>query len=372
MNILIAAGGTGGHIFPGMALAEAFIRAKPQAAITFVGTERGLESRVLAGRWPLATLRSRSLKDRRGFKKLLACGSLPLACCAALKMLWRLKPALVVGIGGYAAGPLLLMAALANIPTAIVEPNAYAGFTNRILGKVVRRVFLQFAEAARFFAKHKVSVSGSPLRPEIEALQGKERMNAADPLTIYCLGGSQGARSVNRAVVAALEELGSFSVQLRVLHQAGTADDVEALRAEYRRVGVDAQVLPFSTNIAAHYAAADLVIARAGAATIAELVALALPAILIPYPYAADDHQRYNALAMVRRGYATMILEDELSGARLGKELREFLLNPEKLAALRANLRRLPQGNAAARIVEECFNIMRRERCSDAVNIFTL
>ncbi len=354
-TVLIAAGGTGGHLFPGIAVAEEMRRRHPQAGIVFVGTERGLESKVLPGLgWRLVLMRSTSIKDRRGVRRLAAYARLPLALFSALRILRREDPALVIGVGGYAAGPIVLAAWLLRIPTAIVEPNSIPGLTNRLLGRVARRIFLAFEEAARHFDRSRAIVSGNPVRDDIVALAREER--AGEGSTLLVLGGSQGARALNEAMIAAAPRLRVSG--LRVVHHAGRYGDAPTLERAYRESGIAAEVLPFIEDISARYAEADLVLARAGATTVAELGVAGVPALFVPYPFAADDHQRHNAEGVVRRGAATMLLERELTGERLARELGDLLAQRGRLEAMGAAMRRTGRPEAARVVVEESWKLI--------------
>lgn len=359
IKVLIAAGGTGGHLFPGIAIAEEIRRAHPDARITFAGTERGFEAALLPRMgWPVILIGSRSIKDRKGAARIAAWARLPFSVAHALAILIKDRPALLVCIGGYAAGPLALASWLLRVPFAIVEPNAIAGFTNRILGRLARRAFVAFDEAAPYFPKGKAVLSGNPVRSEVLAVRSGG-MVRRDRLNIFVFGGSQGALKLNRAMTDAMKLLGGTGERIRVMHQTGSNDDPKAIEGAYADAGVEAKVFAFSDRIWECYADADLVISRAGATTIAELAALEIPSLLVPYPYAADDHQRANAGGIARLGGAVMIDDAECTGERLAEEIRGFALHPERLLAMRGALAKAGRPEAARVIVEESWKLIR-------------
>jgi UDP-N-acetylglucosamine--N-acetylmuramyl-(pentapeptide) pyrophosphoryl-undecaprenol N-acetylglucosamine transferase len=358
IKVLIAAGGTGGHVYPGIAIAEELRAVDPTARILFAGTERGLESKILPKLgWPLLLLKSHSIKDRRGILKLIAWLFVPAAVLRALAILIAERPMLLVSIGGYAAGPLALAAWIMRVPTVLVEPNAVPGMTNRLLARFARRVFIAFEEASSHFAAGKVLLTGVPIRRQV--LETMRLEGDADRTTIFIFGGSQGARRLNRAMVEALPLLADLAPRLRVLHQTGEADKSDEIARAYAQAGVGAQVFPFSDRIWECYSGADLVIARSGAGTVAEVAALGIPAILVPYPFAADDHQRANALALAASGGAIVLLDAECTGERLAAELRKLLSEPQRLREMAACAARAGHPDAAARIAEESLKLVK-------------
>lgn len=356
IKVMLACGGTGGHLFPGVAIAEEMSALRPEADIVFAGTERGLESRVIPRMgWPLVSIDSISIKDRKGLGRLIAYCWLPFSIVRSISIIKRERPDVFIGVGGYAAGPLTLAAALLKTPTAIIEPNAIAGFTNRILGRFVKRIYTGFAEAGEFFPKQKVLLTGNPVRREI--LELKQKSNGTKtPVTIFCFGGSQGALSLNRAVVEALPHLQPLKGRLRFIHQVGEKEDIEKIRRAYRDNGFMADVFTFTDRIWECYEQADLVISRSGATTVAEVAVLGLPSVFVPYPYAADDHQRANAESLVRRDGAVMILQSELTGEKLAGEIKRII--SERLAAMCAAAASAGKRNAAEKIVEDCLKLI--------------
>ncbi len=358
-KVLIAAGGTGGHVFPGIAIADAIERADANIKISFAGTSRGLESRLLPRLgWPLVLFGSHSIKDKRGAAKILALLWLPLAVFHALYLLLVDRPALVVGIGGYAAGPLVLAAWFLRIPAVLVEPNAIPGMTNRKLGRFARKVFVAFEEARPFFPAGKAVVTGTPIRAEVLSARRKSAQ-AEGGRTLFVFGGSQGALKLNQAMSAAAKSLAGIGGGLKVIHQTGTSADPAEVAQRYRSFGIDADVSAFCDRIWECYEKADLVIARSGANTVAELAALGLPSILVPYPYAADDHQKANAMALVRAGGATMVDDAECDGERMAREIAGVIGDPARLQGMAAKARSIGRPDAAQRIAGECIGILK-------------
>lgn len=356
--VLIAAGGTGGHIYPGIAIAEEIRRQHPEARIAFAGTERGLEAKILPSLgWPLVLMSSTSIKDRKGMARFVAWAQLPFSTLRALRIIRRVRPRLLVNIGGYAAGPMAIAAWLMRVPSVIVEPNAIAGFTNRSIGRFAARAFVAFEEARRYFPTERVVVSGNPVRAEVLAAR-REGDTPPAKATFFVFGGSQGARRLNQAMIGALPMMADVREKFRVIHQTGMSDDAKAIEQAYRNAGVEAKVFAFHDKIWECYREADVVLARAGATTVAELAALGLPAILVPYPYAADDHQRANARGMTRTGGALMILDADLTAERLAAELRSFADRPTRVEAMRAALKRSGRPDAARIIVEESWKLI--------------
>lgn len=344
---LIAAGGTGGHLFPGIAVADEIRRRDPAARVVFVGTPRGLESRLVprAG-YELELLPILPLK-RVGLLGLLrGLAVLPWGLSRAARLLLRLRPCGVLGVGGYAGGPLVLAAASLGVRTVILEPNARPGFTNRVLRPFVGQAACAYEEARRRFGAKGV-LTGNPVRGGFAALQPKEHR---PPLTLLVFGGSQGSRVLNRALVAAIPHLPGPD-RLRIVHQTG-----EAMRAEvaaaYRAGGREAEVVAFLDDMQARFAAADLVVSRSGATTCAELTAAGKAALLVPFALAADDHQRVNAAALAVAGAARTIEEKDLSGESLARAIAELVAEPERIQAMEQAARALGRPDAAARVAD--------------------
>lgn len=350
MRVLIAAGGTGGHIYPGIAVAQEIMRREAGSKVRFVGTARGLETRLVpqAG-FELSLIDSAGLKNVGHMARMRGMVLLPKSFVSALNLIRQFKPDVVVGAGGYVSGPVVLMAALTNRRTLVMESNALPGWTNRTLARFVDRAAVSFDQALPYF-RGKGVVTGNPVRREFFEVPQKQR--EAGKLSLLIFGGSQGARAINEGMVAALPKLESLKTALRIKHQTGPAD-FEKVKAAYAAGGWEEQadVRSYIDNMMADFAAADLVICRAGATTTAELIAAGKASIMIPFPFAADDHQRKNAEAMEAAHAARMILQQDLSGDRLAQEIRVFM-DSEKLNEMEQASRKLAHGDAAAAVVD--------------------
>jgi len=361
MKMLIAGGGTGGHLFPGVALAEEFSTRHPGNAVLFVGTRRGLESRVVpAAGFSLETVSARGLKGKRPLQFLLGLLALPWSFAESWRILSRFRPDVVVGVGGYASGPLVLTAWLRRIPTAVQEQNALPGLTNRILGHFVRAVFVAFEEARRFFPRSKTHVVGNPVRRTLLENYLRSR-TAHDRFGILVLGGSLGARGLNQRVIEALPFLGDLRQSVDFVHQTGSSD-LAAVRAAYASSGAAAEVVEFIEDMSAAYARASLVVCRAGATTVAELAICKKASVLVPFPFAADDHQAANARALVDAGAALMFRESELTGEGLAGTIRELLGDPDRLRRMERAAGLLGRPEAARELADVCVELVERAR----------
>ena len=349
MRVLIAAGGTGGHIYPGIAVAQEIMRRDAGSQVRFVGTARGLETRLVpqAG-FELSLIDSAGLKNLSRMAQMRGLVLLPRSFLAAWSLIRQFRPEVVVGAGGYVSGPVVLMAAMTNRPTLVMESNALPGMTNRVLARFVNRAAVSFEQALPYF-RGKGVVTGNPVRREFFEVPPKRREPGRLSLLIF--GGSQGARAINEGMIAALPLLESLRTALRIKHQTGPAD-FEKVKAAYVAGGWEQQadVRSYIDNMMADFAAADLVICRAGATTTAELIAAGKASIMIPFPFAADDHQRKNAEALEAAGASRMILQQYASGERLAKEIR-VLMNSQELDRMEEASRRLAHGDAAASVV---------------------
>jgi UDP-N-acetylglucosamine--N-acetylmuramyl-(pentapeptide) pyrophosphoryl-undecaprenol N-acetylglucosamine transferase len=344
-TILIAAGGTGGHLFPGIAVADELLRRAPGLRVLFVGTPRGLEGRLvpLAG-YPLALLPILPLNAVGAAGLLRGLAALPFGMLRAAALVLRERPQAVLGVGGYAGGPVALVAALMGVRTVILEPNARPGFTNRVLRPFVRAAACAYEEARREFGRKGV-VTGNPVRGGFATLPVRE---PRPPMSLLAFGGSQGSRVLNEALLAALPGLPR---ELRIVHQTGDAQRERVAQA-YRDAGREAEVLAFLDDMQARLAAADLVVCRSGATTCAELTVAGRAALLVPFAKAADDHQRVNAKALADAGAALMLEEKDLSGESLAAAVSALVGAPERLVAMATAARRLGRPDAAARVAD--------------------
>lgn len=356
MRLLLAGGGTGGHLFPAVALAEQMRQEEPESEVLFVGTERGLEFRLLPELgWPLRTIPMSGWAGLGLAARLKALVGLLRSLGQSQKIIREFRPDVVVGVGGYASVPVLLAARLGRVPYLIHEQNAWPGLANRLLGRWAKRICLSFAEAGKAFRRAPLVVTGNPVRAAMESCPELDD----GPPQLLVFGGSHGARAINRAMVAALPQLERWHGRLRIVHQAG-ASEVDTVRAGYQTAGwTEVDVQPFITDMAAAYARASLVVCRAGATTLAELTACGRPAVLIPYPYAANNHQATNAAALASRGAAIMIEERDLQAKELGVLIDGLLGDRPRLMSMSATARSLAQRGAAARLLAECRAVVR-------------
>lgn len=348
MKVIIAGGGTGGHLFPGIAVAREILRRSPSSAILFVGAEQGIEAKLIPKEG--FQLRTLPLGGIKGLGAIRQVGNLMGMVTGVLKagsILREFKPDAVIGVGGYASFPMLTAAVIGGYPRMIMEQNAIPGLANRVLGKWVDFAAVTDARTERYFKDHAV-VTGNPVRPEFKSIAAKTH---TPPYTILIFGGSQGAQSINRAVIEALQSLSDFRNELRFIHQTGERQ-LDDVRRAYAAAGFEADVRTFFNNFHEQYAAADLIISRSGATTVAEIKAAGRAAILIPFPFATDDHQMKNALAMAEEKAAVVISNSDLNGRRLAETVLEFIRHPERLKEMETNARRIAILDAEARIVD--------------------
>ncbi|HRO68116.1 MAG TPA: undecaprenyldiphospho-muramoylpentapeptide beta-N-acetylglucosaminyltransferase [Pseudobdellovibrionaceae bacterium] len=349
-TVIIAGGGTGGHIYPGIAIARALQERDPDLEIHFVGTPSGLENKIVPKEgFPLHLMAIGKLNTGGGIAgKLKTLFGLPKAMVQSAALLMELKPEAVLGVGGYASGPFVLMASLLGFKAAIWEPNAKPGLTNRWLSRFVRRSFVVFEDAVRELKSKKIISVGLPVRAEVEKVSDRPADDAEFHVLIF--GGSQGARSINHAVRDLLKLEPSWRKDIRFVHQTGSAD-FKIISDSYQGLsGVD--VFEFLHDMDRRYLWADMVICRSGASTVAELAAVRRPAVLIPLPSAADDHQRKNAESLVQRDAALMVPQNELTPERLKDEILRLKNDSQKRLSMRENLRNFHKPKAAHKIAE--------------------
>lgn len=348
MKVIIAGGGTGGHLFPGIAVAREILRRHPGSEILFVGAEQGIETRIVPREgFPLKTLPLGGIKGVGWIRRLRNLVSTALGIQKAKKILREFKPDAVIGVGGYASFPIITAAILGRYPRVIMEQNSIPGLANRTLGRWVNFAAVTDPRTQSYFGPRAV-VTGNPVRPEFKSVAPKSHV---PPYTILIFGGSQGALSINKAVVEALESLADWKDRLRFVHQTGERQ-LEEVKQAYNAKGFIADVRTFFNDFHQQYAAADLIISRSGATTVAEIKAAGRAAILIPFPFATDDHQTKNARAMADEKAAVLIENSQLSGKRLADAIRELLGNPARLLELESNARRIAVLDAEERIVK--------------------
>lgn len=379
MKLIIAGGGTGGHLFPGIAVAEEFLSRDPANEVLFVGTERGIEARAVpAAGYPLELISAAGIRGKGSFSQFRGAALMAYGYAQSRKILKRFRPDMVLGVGGYASLPMVLAAAGMRIPRFIHEQNAIPGLTNRLLARFAGKVFITLEESARYFPAETTMLTGNPLRRQILEMVEKQNPPSIPPLSkwgseqgeqggfskagceaklterfrLLIFGGSQGAHAINAAMMEALPLLKESRAGLAITHQTGEKDHAE-VAAAYREAGVEAEVTPFIFDMAAKYARADLIICRAGATTIAEVTACGKACLFIPFPYAVDDHQRRNAEALLKKDACFMMLERELSGITLAESIGRLAEEPDlvrRTGELAFNLARL---DAARIIVDE-------------------
>lgn len=355
MRILIVGGKTGGHVFPAIAIAQAFVQRVPAVELAFAGMTDSLEARSVAAHgWMFFPIQAAPLKGQGWWRRVGSFLTVLKACVAARGLLRRWCPECVVGTGGFVSGPVLLMAAVARIPTVVHEQNSVPGVTNRWLGRVVRRVCITYPASARYFPRTKVRLTGLPLRRHLVDALRVVTPPAAPPWTILVIGGSQGAQRLNQAVLEMLPILAQRQWPGRFIHLVGKFTELRGVESAYAHAGIPATILPFAERMDEIYPQVHLAISRAGASSLAELALAGIPSVLVPFPFAADQHQERNAEALVQHGAALMMQESELTGSRLANCCLELLQDPTRLAAMQAAMRAAARPEAAAAVMEEC------------------
>ncbi|MFH0728952.1 MAG: undecaprenyldiphospho-muramoylpentapeptide beta-N-acetylglucosaminyltransferase [Pseudomonadota bacterium] len=361
LRVVIAGGGTGGHVFPGIALAQAFTSRNSNSRILFVGTGNRFEQMAFSATpFPHTAIAAEGIKGRSVFQKLRAVVKVPRGVLAAMGILNRFDAQLVVGVGGYSSAPVVMGAWLMGIPVVLQEQNLVPGMANRLVGRLARQIHVSFGRTHSGFDPKKIRVSGNPVREELLTFSAKpneagDKEETKSCFTVLICGGSQGAHAINQAVVGALSYL-KGNKQLFLIHQTGGADEEEVTGA-YKTHGISGRIAAFFTDMAAQYADADLVICRAGATTVAELTALGKPALFIPYPHAADQHQLMNARLMADGGAAEVIPEPALNGQVLADRILHYSGHADALRQMAAHSRELGRPEAAADIVEACYSL---------------
>jgi UDP-N-acetylglucosamine--N-acetylmuramyl-(pentapeptide) pyrophosphoryl-undecaprenol N-acetylglucosamine transferase len=354
-GVIISGGGTGGHLYPALVVGRKLLGLAPEIALTYVGTRREVEGRIMAAHGVrFIPMRIEGLKGR-GLRSVRGLLILPLAFAHSLFILARTRPGLVIGVGGYSSGPIVLLASWLRIPTAILEQNARPGFTNRLLARSVRRAVVAFPSTLPAF-KGKGVALGNPVREEFYSLQAKKR---GPTLDVLVFGGSQGSHFLNTRLTEALPLLAAAKGRLRLTHQTGT-NDLESVAAAYRASGFDrAEVAAYFADMPAYFGRADLVVCRAGATTLAELIAARRAAILVPFAGAAEDHQSANARELGSVGGAVVLPEAEATAETLAACILRFLDRPEELDAMERNVARLQADDPAGRIAALCLSLMK-------------
>ncbi len=350
-KLVVAGGGTGGHVFPGMAVAEA-MEVYGHVDVLWIGTGRPVEKDALSGRrWDYRILNTRPLRGSGLAATMRSLAGLPFSTIRACSWLKSFRPHVVLGVGGYVSGPALLAARMLRIPAALHEQNLIPGLTNRLASRFAKTVFVSFKKTVKYFPKNRVIFTGNPVRKSIIQSQNQKSPNhqITKSPNLLVLGGSQGARCLNRLAGSAIQVLWQSGFHLEIIHQTGKLD-VSSVEKFYKDANIPAKVTPFISDIGESYSWADLVICRAGASTLAELTTLGKPSILIPYPWATDSHQDANARELTEAGAAKYFLEGEIGAIKLAGEIQSLLEDPQKLINMGGNARKLGKPTAATEI----------------------
>ncbi len=359
MRIVIAGGGTGGHIFPGIAIAEELKRRDSSVEVIFIGSPRGLDRDILPSYgFRFESIEVEPIRKRKGRTRVNAILKAWRATLSAMRLLKKIAPAGVIGTGGYSSGPVVMAARLLGIRTAILEQNALPGLTNRILARFVDRIYTGFEETARYMPRRKILFTGNPIRKNILDIR-KDPFQRNGRFYLLVFGGSQGAKVVNAAFLDSLEYMTDILPYIQIIHQTGK-EGFEEVKKAYQRKGLKVELYPFIDNMADVYRRADLIICRAGAMSVTELSVLGIPSILIPYPFSADRHQEYNARALVERGGAVMLRQDELTGNSLAERIKRFFEKREELERMKKSLGTVAKPSATEALVDDYLELIRK------------
>ena len=361
IKVLLTGGGTGGHLFPAVATAQEFQRQRPGTEVLFVGTRRKMDTRSLSMYgFASESIRCYGLKGKSPFELLKALAVLPVSYVQSLVIIRRFKPDIIVAVGGYVTGPVVAAAKSMGLPVVLHEQNSIPGLANRKLGRLADRICLSLPGSGGAFAAEKVLYTGNPVRDKILHLASQVPPPKSGRKTLLILGGSQGAHAVNRLVCQALCSFTDAELQgIKVIHQTGDMDQ-EQVQADYQQRGIDALVAGFFMKMDEVYAEADLVVSRAGATTLSELAVLGKPALLIPYPAAADNHQEKNGHYYVSGGGAVQYIEKNLDAEQLGTSILKLIYNPEHLAKMGTAMQSLAFPEAAKSIVACCLELIEK------------
>jgi len=364
LNILFAGGGTGGHLFPGIALAEEFQRRKLDERIVFVGTANGLEARVIPREgFFLEFVSAAGFIGVSRIRQIKAAWKMVKALLDSYRIIKKHRPDIVFGLGGYASFATVLVGALMRIPSVIMEQNSVPGMSNKILGRFADTVCVTYQESISSFPRDKTYLTGNPVRERV--LRGSRtsgmKIFGLDPekFTVFIFGGSGGASSINMAMVEALQYLLDIRDEVQFLHQTGEKD-YEYVRSSYRNFGYYGMVTPFIFQMAEAYAVSNIVVSRAGATTLSELTALGKPSVLIPFPYATANHQEMNARKLEKLQAAIIILDKELNGRSIAEAIRQLFRNTEMREKMQQNCRVLGQPQASQKVLEIALSLLRR------------
>ena len=360
LKIVIAGGGTGGHLFPGLAIAQEFVARNAHNSVVFVSTGNPLERSVLnETEFRLETITAEGIKGRGIWNQAKSALKIPKGIVEAVRILKAYQPDLTIGLGSYSAGPVVVAAWLRGTKIVLHEQNILPGITNRILARFADRIYVSFEDTKMRFDPQKTRLTGNPVRKELLNERVGSDNDAAPGSRLFCvliIGGSQGAHSINMTVVEALSHL-TRKEALYFIHQTGAADE-QMVKAAYQRMGIAARVQAFFRQMAPLYKQADLIICRAGATTVAEVTAMGKAVIFIPFPFAADNHQALNADTLARHGAAEKILQKDLNARQLGQKIEYYASHPEVLETMAAKAAQLGHPEAAQTIVDDCYSLL--------------
>lgn len=359
MRVLFAGGGTGGHVYMGIAVASALRQMDPDVKICFAGSEKGIENRIIPELgYPLETIRLGGLKNVGMARTASTLLQLPVALFKSIRIIRKFSPSIIVSVGGYSAGPFALAGRLFRIPLVLIEPNAYPGLTNRMLSRISQGAALAWDECIDFF-RGEIRVTGIPVRPEFHRIPPYSSAPGG-PLRLLIFGGSQGSRPINKLVVEALPFLSSDDFS--IVHQTGTRDSNEVKKGYQRANRDNAEIVEYIDDMAEKFKWCDLILSRAGACTVAEVAAAGRASILIPFPQAADNHQEKNALAMSRRNASICLPQSGLTGEILAEKLNDFSRNKALLSNMAGKARELARPDSAEQIIELMANLPGQSR----------
>jgi UDP-N-acetylglucosamine--N-acetylmuramyl-(pentapeptide) pyrophosphoryl-undecaprenol N-acetylglucosamine transferase len=371
MKLIVTGGGTGGHLFPGISLAQAMMGAYPGCEVLFIGTERKVDRTALSSLgFETTTIKSQGIKGKNFLSIVKALFQQPMAIWQATKIIRKFKPDLVFGVGGYVTGPVILASRLLGVTTCIHEQNSIPGLTNKLLGHIANKIFVSLPGSEKYFPTKKTILSGNPVRSNIiKASREPKTISEQEPFTLLILGGSQGARRLNSLMLEAAEScLSKLSPPPFIIHQTGGQDE-DTVRMKYAELGLNAKVQAFYSDMAKIYSQADLIISRAGATTLAELTVFHKPVILIPFPYAADNHQEINGRYLVEAGAGIMFRQDDLTGEKLGTEIKQLLDNKEILADMSNNSGMVSKPEATETIINACMELLKNRMADNTGRI---
>jgi len=358
MRVIIAGGGTGGHLFPAIALGEEIVRRRPESQVLYVGTTNGFEAKWLPERgYQYELFKVHGIRGHRFGGRARAIAEFVRAVSLARALVARFHPDLAVSAGGYASAPVALAAILTRVPFVMLEQNTRPGLSNRVLWRFARRICVSFADSARYFRPDKVVLTGNPVRYQAG---GEPAPPDFTQKQILVLGGSTGAHRLNLGVIGAFKIWGKSVINWAILHQCGETD-VERLRVEYQKAGVQAQVAPFIVDVPAALARASLVIARAGGGTVTDIALAGRAAVYVPYPFHRDMQQLHNAMVIQKAGGALVVDDDDELAENLAREVKSLFEDPARLAAMGRRARSMVFADSAARVARVCFDVAQME-----------